>query len=201
MKADELARILSEYRWSLLNRMYGCAHSSIIGFISTEWISQSKDYSIIDGAPSPIIGKKRIGQKNADVLLCKRKAPFIVVEVETNVVKYHAKIDTITEYLHNDKQFKGIEAGILFMTNLTKGETKYKHNWIDVKSRIKNMGHCIALVSIEKRRMDQDNSTLGLIRNRNDYSPWDIVSVDYWIHDENHTIVDGIFWKPEQIVV
>jgi hypothetical protein len=95
MNINTLESLLISFRWNLLSRLYGCAHSSIIGFIATEWISQSEYNSILDGAPSPItVGRgERSGQKHADLILCKAYTPFIVVEVETLVSKYEEKID------------------------------------------------------------------------------------------------------------
>jgi len=84
MRLEEIEDLIKSFRWNLLSRLYGCAHSSIIGFIATEWISLSEYNTILDGAPSPIIGINRQEQKNADLILCKRNQPFIVVEVEQN---------------------------------------------------------------------------------------------------------------------
>jgi len=36
---------------------------------------------------------------------------------------------------------------------------------------------------------------LGRLRKRNQYYPWEIVQVDYWIHDEFSNIKEGNFWK------
>lgn len=83
MEVKEIEDLLKAFRWNTLQRMYGCAHSSIIGFISTEWINLSSKNSILDGAPSPKTGKGRLGQKNADILLCRGDKPIIPVEVET----------------------------------------------------------------------------------------------------------------------
>ena len=94
--------MLKAFRWATLEAMYGCAHSSIIGFISTEWINQSEHNSILDGAPSSSIGKGRSGQKNADIILCKGDRPFIPVEVETLVNKYSEKVESLSTYLDND---------------------------------------------------------------------------------------------------
>lgn len=176
--------------------MYGSANSSIIGFISTDWINQSKDNSILDGAPSPIIGKGRSGQKNADLLLCKRDKPLIVVEVESGVSKYEEKIDSILKYLNNREDFDGIEFGLLIMSNVydsLKG-TKYKHNWTSIKDKVKKTKEAIVLVSIEKSKAQPDNSPLSRLRGRNDYYPWNIVNIDYWINATNQNI-EGTLWK------
>ena len=96
MDAKNIETMIQEFRWEILQKMYECAHSSIIGFISTEWISLSlKKNSLLDGAPSPITGKGRSGQKNADILLCKGDNPSIPVEVETQVAKYEDNLDSL----------------------------------------------------------------------------------------------------------
>lgn len=196
MDIGKIEEILKKFRWGTLQRMYGCAHSSIIGFISTEWICLSPKNSILDGAPSPKIGKGRKGQTNADILLCKGDKPFIPVDVETNVSKYDEKLRSLFDYLNNKNNFSGIEFGLLFMTNLCAGNTKYKHNWEKIKRRInKNQKNNIALVSIIKERAHLEKiSPLNVLRKRNGYFPWDIITVDYWIYSANQT-KEGNLWK------
>jgi len=196
MDIDEIEKLLKKFRWGTLQRMYGCAHSSIIGFISTEWINLSSENSILDGTPSPKTGGGRKGQTNADILLCKGDIPFIPVDVETNVDEYDKKLRSLFTYLNNKDDFDGIEFGLLFMTNLCKGDTKYKHNWEGIKREvIKNEKNNIALVSIIKERAQlKKDSPLNVLRKRNDYFPWDIVTVDYWIYSENQT-KEGNLWR------
>jgi len=176
--------------------MYGSANSSIIGFIATEWINLSKDNSILDGAPSPIIGNGRLGQRNADLLLCKGNRPLIVVEVESGVSKYTEKIKSILCYLKNTNDFDGLQWGLLVMSNVygVPQNMCYKHNWDEIKTLVKAENDAIALVSIEKSKAHLDKSTLGRLRKRNDYYPWNIVNIDYWIHSGNHD-VEGNLWK------
>lgn len=195
MEINNIEMLLKKFRWNTLQRMYGCAHSSIIGFISTEWINLSPENSILDGAPSPIIGKGRPGQTNADILLCKNGTPFIPVEVETNVSEYGEKIKSLFDYLDNKKNFDGIEFGLLFMTNLCKGDMKYKHNWEKIKKSVKNEKDAIALVSVIKEKVQLKNdSPLDVLRKRNDYYPWEVVSIDYWIYKANR-VKEGNLWK------
>jgi len=197
--------------------MYGSAHSSIIGFISTEWINLSKDNSILDGAPSSITGKvdqtKRT-KRIADLLLCKGNKPRIVVEVESGVSKYTKKIESISDYLKNTNDFDGLQWGLMVMSNVDYSVSKkdkknkkdkkdenyvqYKHNWEKIKKKVKEeyKDSAIALVSIEKSRTQLDDSTLGRLRRRNNYYPWDIVNIDYWIHSGNHDVdVEGNLWN------
>ena len=141
-RINQIEELLRKFRWATLEKMYGCAHSSIIGFISTEWINLSRNNSILDGAPSPCTGQWRTGQRNADIILCQLDKPVIVVEVETKVDKYMEKLSSIYDYLENDKEFNGIRFGLMIMINLCSGDRKYKHNWDEVKkkkSEIKNI--------------------------------------------------------------
>ena len=199
MNANKIEELLKTFRWETLQRIYGCGHSSIIGFISTEWINLSPENSILDGAPSANTGKGRTGQKNADLILCKVDSPLIAVEVETLVDKYDEKLDSLFEYMNNKNDFNGIEFGLLFMTNLYGGVMMYKHNWEKIKERVKtNKKDNIALVSVIKERAClRDTTTLNALRKRNGYSSWDIKTVDYWIYSANPTIVKegNIFGK------
>ncbi|MEZ0536615.1 hypothetical protein ACAG39_05100 [Caldicellulosiruptoraceae bacterium PP1] len=72
-----IENIIKIFNWDVITRMYGSSHSSIIGFLSSEWIKNSQEHSILDGAPSPFVGKGIKGQKNADILLCKGDKPLI----------------------------------------------------------------------------------------------------------------------------
>ena len=197
MNTLDIKKILESFRWSTLQMMYGSAHSSIIGFISTEWINLSKDNSILDGAPSSIIGEVDQTKRIADLLLCKGNKPLIVVEVESGVSKYSKKIKSILDYLKNTDDFDGLQWGLMVMSNVygaPKKDMRYKHNWDEIKKKVKAKNDAIALVSIEKSKAQLDDSTLGRLRKRNDYYSWNIVNIDYWIHSGNHD-VEGNLWK------
>ncbi len=196
MDIGEIENILKKFQWEKLQRMYGCAHSSIIGFISTEWIRFSlKDNSILDGAPSPKIGKGRKGQTNADILLCKVDKPLIPVEVETNVLKYEKKLKSLFDYLDNNKNFEGIEFGLLVMLNLCSGDKNHQHNWESIKQIVQENGKSnIALVSIIKEKPELKDSVLNELRGRNNYFPWDIIQIDYWIFGANQQR-EGTLWS------
>ena len=191
MQADQAAEIIKAFKWDVLRSIYGAGHSSIIGFLSTMWIGQSKDNSVLDGAPSPTIGGQRTGQKNADVLLCKRDRPFIVVEVETNVSKYPDKLRALQAYLQNDTDYAGIELGMMVMMNFCARDMKYRHNWDATKNQAGEAKVSIALVSVEKAKARLGGSVLDKLRSRNDYYPWKIDNIDYWVCDEGGAISEG----------
>ena len=69
MDAENITNFLKSFHWKILRNMYGCAHNSIIGFVSSSWINQSQYNTVLDGAPSPNVGSRRRGQRNADILL------------------------------------------------------------------------------------------------------------------------------------
>jgi hypothetical protein len=190
-----IENIIKEFDWGIITKMYGSSHSSVIGFLSSEWIKKSSDHSVLDGAPSPFVGKGRKGQKNADILLCKGDKPFIVVEVETLVSKYLEKIDSIVSYIGNTEDYDGISFGLLVMLNYTNGENKYKHNWHDAKEYAINKDIPIAFVSIKKRKVDLGDTVLGQLKKRNEYYPWEISSIDYWIYGSDRKIIKGNLLK------
>ncbi|MFA5010670.1 MAG: hypothetical protein WC644_01840 [Ignavibacteria bacterium] len=191
MTSKEISDTLKRFKWNNLNRIYGCAHSSIIGFLSYEWISLAKENSVLDGAPSPIIKQEsgRKGQNNSDLLLCKASKPLIPVEVETSVIKYKLKLDSLNKYIDN---FADVKFGLLYMSNLVNGNKKYKHNWDSIKSIITQKRRCIALVSAEKAQINfEDKNNWSKLLKRNDYNKWEIVNINYWIHDEKGNIAEG----------
>ncbi len=195
MNSQEIFDLIKKFDWNKLNKIYGCAHSSIIGFLSYEWLSLSKENSVLDGAPSPITGIAggRKGQKNSDLLLCKNSEPFIPVEVETQVTKYETKLDSLNDYI---EKFNSIEFGLLYMTNLTNGNKKYKHNWDNIKEKIYRENNCIALVSAEKEKINFENQNeWSKLLKRNDYSQWEIVNIDCCIFDCDRCLEGNIWGK------
>jgi len=197
MKSYEIAELIKRFEWSHLNKIYGCAHSSIIGFITYEWLKLSQNNNVIDGAPSPNIGKGRTGQTNADLLLCSNERPYIPVEVETNVIKYPEKLKSLFDYKN---AFPTVEFGLFYMTNLKSGDSKYQHNWENIKQNIINKSGAnkmpIALISSIKRRIDfSEKNNWSELLKRNDYSSWEIINIDYWICDTQVEVVQGNLWR------
>ena len=187
--------ILTRFRWKLLERVYGCAHNTIIGFIATEWLSLSQENSVLDGAPAAQTGKGRKGQKNADLILGKGNAPSIVVEVETGVSKYPEKLESLLCYLHNSADFQGLQLGLLVMTNgYAPGKTQRKHNWESLKDKAREEQDVLAFISVEKNQFTPQDSVLSRLRCRNNYARWDIVNVDYWAHDAEGEL-EGNLWR------
>jgi len=193
MNSQEIFDLINKFDWSKLNKIYGCAHSSIIGFLSYEWLSLAEDNSVLDGAPSPIIkGGGRTGQKNADLLLCKNNFPLIPVEVETQVEKYNFKLETLFDY---KIAFDSIEFGLLYMTNLTNGATRYKHNWDDLKKKVYGNKYPLVLISSEKSKINfESQNEWSKLLKRNDYAPWEIVNIDCYVYDTISCIEKNI-WK------
>ncbi len=195
MKSAEILKLLEKFDWGKLNRIYGCAHSSIIGFLAYEWLSDSESNSLLDGAPSPIIGNGRAGQQNSDLLLCKNQKPYIPVEVETGVLKYEKKLECLFLYQEN---FKSIEFGLLYMSNVITGPKKYQHNWDGVKETILEQGNTnpIALISAVKTKIKfQIKNDWSKLLKRNDYSAWEITRIDYWICDNEKECIEGNLWE------
>ncbi|QSQ08247.1 hypothetical protein H0A61_00567 [Koleobacter methoxysyntrophicus] len=195
MISASIENFIRMFNWDIITRMYGSSHNSVIGFLSSEWIKKSSDNSVLDGAPSPFVGRGRKGQKNADILLCKGDKPFIVVEVETTVAKYLEKIDSIAAYMENTKDYNGIGFGLLVMLNYTNGENKYKHNWHDAKEYAVSKDIPIAFVSIEKRKADLGDTVLDQLKKRNEYYPWETSSIDYWVYGSDKKIIEGNLLK------
>ena len=195
MISASIENFIRMFYWDIITRMYGNSHSSIIGLLSSEWIKKSSNHSVLDGAPSPFVGKGRKGQKKADILLCKGDKPFIVVEVETIVSKYLEKIDSIAAYMDNTKDYAGVAFGLLVMLNYTNGADKYKHNWHDAKEYAVSKDIPIAFVSIEKRKADLGDTVLDKLKRRNEYYSWEISSIDYWVYGSDRKIIEGNLLK------
>ncbi|HOI76221.1 MAG TPA: hypothetical protein PLI06_01225 [Methanofastidiosum sp.] len=193
-----LESFIKSFSWNSLPNIYGSGHNSIIGLISTEWIKKSDTNTVLDGAPSAFTGAGRIGQKNADLILCKNQTPLFVVEVETTANKYLDKLNSIVDYLKNKEEYDLI-AGLMIMTNYCApcekaGLKYYKHNWKSIQEKIISdyANYSFILVSIEKdkekmdKKIKEDN-----IRNRNSYHPWKINNIEYWIKEKDNNEITG----------
>lgn len=100
--------------WSILSSVFGSSHSSIIGFISAEWIRTYPEGIVMDGEPSPFVGEGRMGQVNSDLLLIRSDNIKAVVEVETT--RWREKVESLALYL-NDPKYAGAE-GLLVLTTV-----------------------------------------------------------------------------------
>jgi hypothetical protein len=197
-----LESFIKSFSWNSLPSIYGSGHNSIIGFISTGWISQSEKSNtntVLDGATSAFIGEGRKGQKNADLILCSNKNPLIVVEVETTANKYLDKLDSLVDYLKNKDDY-GLSAGLMIMTNYCTSRDKfglnyYKHNWDPIKEKIKKdySNYSFILVSIEKVNQKEilGNAKEDKIRTRNSYHSWKINNIEYWIKEKYNNEITG----------
>jgi hypothetical protein len=191
MTAKNIKKFLRSFKWNILCKMYGSAHCSIIGFISSSWIDQSVHNAVLDGVPSPSKGRRRKGQTNADTLLFKQKKPYIVVEVESDYSKYIDKINSIQKYFKNTEEFGDLNFGLLVMTNLYEFPNG-KKCWDIIKNKIEQTKYPIALVSIEKREVKLDKSPLDHLRGLNkNYKPKEIARIDYRIYLLDQKIQSG----------
>jgi len=100
------------------------------------------------------------------MLFCKVDKPFIVVEVETTVVKYLKEIDSIAAYFENTRDYNRIGFDLLVMLNNINGAGKYKHNWHDAKEYAISKDIPIAFVSIEKSKADLGDTGFGSIKEK-----------------------------------
>lgn len=125
MEEQEVVKIIEKFDWKILSKIYGSGHSSIIGFIASEWIKiNSNTNSVLDGPTCVEIKKSTNVRRCADIVLCKDQKPLIVVEVETDERNYNSKIKTLKLYIKE----KGCIFGILFMANCVKKQKKSKRN-------------------------------------------------------------------------
>lgn len=180
--------ILKKFEWNYLKSIYGSSHSSIIGFLSYQWIKQNKSKnSVLDGAPSPEIGKGRTGQINADLLLLENEIPKIIIEVET--VNWMKKAENIIKYLDNENYNDA--KGLLLLTivkakeiegNIFHSSKKEEENLKRVKTSIKRAKKNISIIEIWRKRIKPKDkeSFFTKIQERTDYYKWQICSIKYW---------------------
>lgn len=144
---------------------------------------------MLDGAPSPKIGKKRKGQTNADLLLCQRNKPLIPVEVETTTDNCEKKLQSLFSYF-NETEYTGIQFGLLVITNLR------NNDWENYREKIERMiieqQKDIAIILIFKQKAQLGDDLLSNLRKRNMYYSWDIKTINYRIYknrqEKNGTI-------------
>lgn len=183
-------------KWNILLNLYGSAHSSIIGFLSTTWLAQSNKHFVLDTAPANQVGLRNKG-KLADLLLCSDSTPIVVAEVETTVDKYNDKLEVVESYLDNQEEFSGLEFGLLFLLNWTSRGDGYTHHWDELKASIGNTNYNIALVSFRKEAAELpfDKNLHSRLNERRGYYQWCYASIDFWIHFEDHRVKSGNLWR------
>jgi hypothetical protein len=182
--------------WNILLNLYGSAHNSIIGFLSTTWLAQSNKHFVLDEAPANQVGIGNRG-KRADLLLCSDLTPIVVAEVESTVKKYNDKLEVVESYLNNQKEFSGLEFGLLFLLNFTTGRDAYAHHWDKLQASIENTNHNIALVSFEKKdaELPFDKQSYPRLNEERGYFHWRYTSIDFWIHFKDQQAKSGNLWK------
>lgn len=183
-------------KWNTLLNLYGSAHSSIIGFLSTTWLAQSNKNFVLDEAPANQVGIGNRG-KRADLLLCSDSTPIVVAEVESTVKNYNDKLKVVESYLNNQKEFSGLEFGLLFLLNYTTGRDAYAHHWDELKAAIEKTKHNIALVSFVKKRAELpfDKDLHPRLMEERGYYQWRYTSIDFWIHFEDQQTKSGNLWS------
>ena len=148
----EIEPFLRSIKWGTLSKVYGSAHSTIIGFLSSSWLCYSPNYFVLDGAPSTHIGSKEHKRRHADLLFGRDRSPLIVVEVESTVKKYKGKLETLYMYLDCTKDFPGLQFGMLVLLNYTdRVKDRYQHHWDELKIQVRQHSHNIVLISLQKR--------------------------------------------------
>jgi len=183
--------------WNILLNLYGSAHESIIGFLSTTWLAQSNKHFVLDTPPANRPGQR--GRKHADLLLCSDSTPIVIAEVESTVYNYNDKLKAVESYLTNQVDFSGLEFGLLFLLNWTgrKRDNNYAHHWDELKASIEKTNHNIALVSFVKGHAElpfNRDSHPRLMGKQGCY-PWRYTSIDFWIHFKDQQIKSGNLWN------
>ena len=183
-------------KWNTLLHLYGSAHDSIIGFLSTTWLAQSNKHFVLDTAPANQVGLRNKG-KHADLLLCSDSTPIVIAEVESTVDKYNDKLEVVESYLNNQKEFSGLEFGLLFLLNWTSKRDTYTHHWKELKDSIKKTKHNIALVSFVKKHAELpfDKDLHPRLMEERSYYQWRYTSIDFWIHFEDQQIKSANLWR------
>jgi hypothetical protein len=88
---------LRRVNWPVLLRTYGSFHQTLIGLIASWWNTLGNTNSVLDGPPACATAG---GRKHADLILCTRHGPVVVVEAEGT--KYENKLHAIAGYLDSD---------------------------------------------------------------------------------------------------
>ena len=183
-------------KWNTLLNLYGSAHNSIIGFLSTTWLAQSNKHFVLDEAPANQVGIGNRG-KRADLLLCSDSTPIVIAEVESTVYNYNDKLEAVESYLNNQKEFSGLEFGLLFLLNWTRRRDIYTHHWDELRASIEKTKHNIALVSFVKKHAElpfNKDSHPRLMEERSCFQ-WRYTSIDFWIHFKDQQIKSGNLWN------
>lgn len=102
----EAVKFFESIPWGVLKGMRGNPHSSIIGLLSSWWITMEDPNWVLDGPPTA--GNRRV----ADILMGSTDAPRIVVEVEGT--RHLDKLESLRLYLHSEyADLSSVSVGVL----------------------------------------------------------------------------------------
>ena len=166
---------LSHFWWDTLSRFYGCAHSSTVGFLASQWIStaESGQRAVIDVPPCVHVGRYR---RHAYLLLFERGEPLCAVEVETSTtINYAKRIKSLQRYVASPQRFGSGMTGLLVMCG-----TAEQLQGLDRK--LLRGDHHVLLLTVEGTDVPPraDGSTLNKLRRDEGYG---------WYHGETLRIV------------
>lgn len=166
---------LKNFDWRTLRSIYGSSHSSIIGFISYEWVKLDPlEHKVLDGPPSPNVGGGRKGQINSDLLLLEDESPKVIVEVET--VNWLQKIDNLNKYLKTD-DYKDAK-GLLVLTTVKEGN---RVDDLEKVRRIIKSSQNLSLVEIwREKRLPHADTFFRRSQKKTSYYQWGVREVRYW---------------------
>jgi hypothetical protein len=187
---------LTHYHWSELVQLRGNAHNSTIGFISLSWNRVSPNRVALDAPPTYQKHEGQTGNKYADLLLLEDRRVKIAVEVETMVSKYSDKLDTLSAYFNNKKEFPAPVYGLMILLNSTGSKQTYKTNWGQLKQSIEAKNLPVALVSIEKSLDDTfaDPKVHPRLLGPSGFLSWRMSKIEAWFPTRGQA-------KPQQLVL
>jgi hypothetical protein len=109
MKAESAFRSIRTFQWDLLQRVFGTSHSSIIGFVATQWLLTGESRSVIDAPPKVDLPG---GRRHADLLLYQDDESGIAVEVEAaGAHNAERKFEALAAYVRDERL--AISGGLL----------------------------------------------------------------------------------------
>lgn len=187
-KVQIMLEKLIEFNWEYLSSVYGSSHSSIIGFISYEWLKSNPTSNQVMDVPPGVMaeGNRRV---HADLVLFESGVPKIIVEVET--AKWEDKVKTIAHYLNSEKYSSA--KGLLILTTVrsrfNNGEIAYNGKkstgtLIELKDEITKSQKDISLVEIlrynDKEYLKKENKFQELRHEKMTGYYWQVKEIRFW---------------------
>ncbi|MFH0978969.1 MAG: hypothetical protein V1837_06755 [Candidatus Woesearchaeota archaeon] len=197
-------------RWDTLTSTYGSFHATLIGLIVEWWVHLDKENSAFDEGPAATMNPNGKNSKRVDLLLCRNKVPYAVVEIEGS--DWENKLSTFEQFFGQQKDkysFESIQVGIfiLYPASMQQGRPRKGLKVFDqifmslfqekVAGLLKNKRLFVITVDESLYNYSKIRSPWDKLRQKNDYYSYDMSRVRLFaFNGDTRPEMEIVLWPP-----